>query len=58
MNKIEKFDNENKETKTFNTIREASASVSTKMDDWKVQMLIANAVNTGKNAFKCKWKKV
>ena len=58
MNKIEKFDNENKETKTFNTMKEASASVSTKMDDWKVQMLIANAVNTGKNAFKCKWKKV
>ena len=58
MNKIEKFDNENKETKTFNTIREASASVSTKMDDWKVQMFIANAINTGRNAFKCTWKKV
>ena len=58
MNKIEKFDNENKEIKTFNTMKEASASVSTKMDEWKVQMLIANAINTGRNAFKCKWKKV
>lgn len=58
MNKIKKIDNENKETKVFNTMREASASVNTKMDDWKVQMLIANAVNTGKRAFKCNWKKV
>lgn len=57
MNKIKKIDNENKETKVFNTIREASASVNTKMDDWKVQMLIANAINTGKRAFKCKWRK-
>lgn len=58
MNKIKKIDNENKETKVFNTIREASASVNTKMDDWKVQMLIVNAANTGKRAFKCNWKKV
>lgn len=58
MNKVKKIDNENKETKVFNTIKEASASVNTKMDNWKVQMLIANAINTGKNAFKCKWKKV
>ena len=58
MNKVKKIDNENKETKVFNTIKEASASVNTKMDNWKVQMLIANAINTRKNAFKCKWKKV
>ena len=58
MNKVKKIDNENKETKVFNTIKEASASVNTKMDNWKVQMLIANAINTGRNAFKCKWKKV
>lgn len=58
MNKIKKIDNENKETKVFNTIKEASASVNTKMDDWKVQMFIANAIRTGKKAFKCNWKKI
>lgn len=43
---------------TFNTIKEAAASVTTKMDNWKVQLLIADAINTGKRAFGCNWKKI
>ena len=56
--KIKKIDNENKEIKIFNTIKEASASVNTKMDNWKIQMFIVNSINTGKRAFKCNWKKI
>lgn len=40
---------------SYNSIKEASESVDTKMDNWKVQMLIANAINTGKRAFGCNW---
>ena len=42
----------------FNSIKDASKSVETKMEDWKVQMLIVNAINTGKKAFGSKWEKV
>ena len=41
----------------FNSIKEASASIDTKMDDWKVQMLIVNSIITGKRAFGFYWKK-
>lgn len=42
----------------FNDIKSASKSIESGLDDWKVQMLIADAINTNKRAFKCKWKKV
>lgn len=42
----------------FNSIKDAASSVDTKMENWKVQMLIANAINTGKKAFGSKWEKV
>ena len=57
MNKIKQV-KDKKEITQFNSIKEASASVNTKMDNWKVQMLIANAMNTGKRAFGCNWVKV
>lgn len=57
MNKIKQV-KDKKEIAQFNSIKEASASVNTKMDNWKVQMLIANAMNTGKRAFGCNWVKV
>ena len=57
MNKIKQV-KDKKEITQFNSIKEASASVDTKMDNWKVQMLIANAINTGKRAFGCNWKKI
>ena len=46
------------EVKYFNSIKEAAESVDTKMDDWKVQMLINSAISTGKRAFKYNWYKV
>ena len=46
------------EVKYFNSIKEAAESVDTKMDDWKVQLLIADAISNKKRAFKCKWRKV
>lgn len=57
MNKIKQV-KDKKEIAQFNSIKEASASVNTKMDNWKVQILIANAINTGKRAFGCNWVKV
>lgn len=57
MNKIKQV-KDKKEIAQFNSIKEASTSVDTKMDNWKVQMLIANAMNTGKRAFGCNWKKI
>lgn len=54
MKKIKRTD-ENKKEVIYNTIKEASASIDTNMDDWKVQMLIVNAINTKGRAFKCKW---
>ena len=46
------------EVELYNTIREASQSVDTKMPEWKVQMLIANAIISGKRVFGCRWQKV
>lgn len=57
MNKIKQV-KDKKEITQFNSIKEASASVDTKMDNWKVQLLIADAINTGKRAFGCNWKKI
>lgn len=54
MKKIKRTD-ENKQEVIYNTIKEASASIDTNMDDWKVQMLIVNAINTKGRAFKCRW---
>lgn len=46
------------EIEYFNSIKEAAESVDTKMDNWKVQMLINAAIDTGKRAFKYNWYKV
>ena len=43
---------------SYTSIREASLSIDTKMDNWKVQMLIADAINNNKKAFKMKWQKI
>lgn len=40
------------------SIREASLSIDTKMDNWKVQMLIADAINNNKRAFKMRWQRI
>lgn len=57
MKKVKRTD-ENKKEIIYNTIKEASASIDTNMDDWKVQMLIVNAINTRGRAFKCRWTNV
>lgn len=43
---------------TFNNLKEAADSVETKMDNWKVQLLIAEAINSGKRAFGFNWRKI
>lgn len=39
----------------FLTLKGAASNIDTKMDTWKVEMLISNAINTHKKAFKCRW---
>lgn len=55
---IKKTNNETKEVTFFNTMDEASKSVPSKMENWKIQLFIAYAIINGGNAFKCKWEKV
>lgn len=46
---------ENGNVKTFNSLKEASQTIRTRLDDWKVQLFIMDAINKNKRAFKCKW---
>lgn len=55
--KIKKID-ENKEETIYDNIRVAAQAVNTKMDEWKVQLLIADAIVNKKRAFHAQWKKV
>ena len=41
----------------YNNIKEAAAAIDTRMDYWKVQLLICDAIVRRKRAFKCKWMK-
>ena len=42
----------------YDDIKQAAAAIDTKMDNWKVQLLICDAIVRRKRAFKCKWMKV
>ncbi len=60
MNKVkssEKISKNKFNINIYNSIKEAANDITTKMDNWKVQMLIVDAINTGKVAFKRKWYK-
>ncbi len=41
----------------YNDIKQAAAAIDTKIDSWKVQLLICDAIVHKKRAFKCKWMK-
>lgn len=43
--------------KFYDTIKEAAAAIDTRFDNWKVQLLICDAIMRRKKAFKCKWLK-
>ena len=56
--RIKSVNTETKEVNYFNTMDEASKSINSRMDNWKIQMFIAySMINKGK-AFKCTWEKV
>lgn len=44
-----------KVTEYFKTVKEAAESVNSKMDKWKIEMLIIDAINNNKRAFQCNW---
>lgn len=54
---IKRIDNEGNEV-GFSSIKEAARSISTKKDDWVVQLYIVDAINNHTNAFKYRWVKV
>ena len=41
----------------YDDIKQAAAAINTKMDNWKVQLLIYDAIVRRKRVFKCKWMK-
>ena len=55
--KIKRIDDNGNET-YFIDLQDASKSIITKIDDWKVQLFIANAINNNIKAFKYKWSRV
>ena len=55
--KIKKID-ENGNTFTYRDLQEAAKSIPSKLEDWKVQLFIADAINNKKRAFKCKLFKI
>ena len=57
MNKIKQV-NQKKEITVYNSIKEASKNIKSKFEDWQIQLLIVNAINTGKRAFASVWKEV
>lgn len=56
MSRIKKI--EQGQVKFFKTIKEASNSINIKIDSWKVQLLIADAIKNKKKAFGAFWKRI
>lgn len=52
---LENKEDNNKLVTYYSSIKEAAESIDTKMDGWKVQMLIIDAINNKKRAFKAFW---
>ena len=52
MKQIQKLDTR----QIFNSVKEASQCIDTKMDNWKVQMIILNSIYSHKKAFGSYWK--
>lgn len=57
MQKIKRINEKNK-VDIYDTVVDAAKSVDTRMDLWKVQLLIMDAIIHKKRAFKYKWEKV
>lgn len=56
-NAIKRIDKDGKES-IYRDIAEASKSIYSKLDNWKIQLYIADAIISGKKAFKYNWVKV
>ncbi len=52
--KIERIDINGNRMKFFN-LEEAAKSISSKLENWKIQLFIADAINHNKKAFKYNW---
>lgn len=56
-NQIKRITEDNKEI-IYKNLEEASKDILSKLDTWKIQLYIAQAINTETKAFKSKWEKV
>ena len=54
---IKRIDENNNEV-IFNNIQEAAMFINSKLNNWKVELFIADAINNNKRAFKYIWKEV
>lgn len=59
MNKInyKRIDNDGNEV-TFRTLKEAANSINSKLENWKIQVYIAEAIVNNGVAFKYRWAKI
>ena len=57
MNLIKRIDSNNNE-KIFNSIQEAAKSIDVNIENWKIELFIADAINNNKRAFKYIWKEI
>lgn len=55
--KVKKID-ENGVTSYYTTLQEASKSIDSKLENWKIQLFISDAIINKSRAFKCKWELV
>ena len=57
MNSIKRIDSNNN-GKIFNSIQEAAKSIDVNIENWKIELFIADAINNHKRAFKYQWEEV
>lgn len=55
MKKIKQIKEDNSAI-IYDTLQDAAATIDTKIENWKIQMLIVDAIAHNKKAFKSKWK--
>lgn len=55
-NQVKRITEEGKEI-IYRDLEEASKDIPSKLENWKIQLFIAQAINTNTKAFKSAWKK-
>lgn len=56
-NKIKSIDENGNEIE-YKTIMDAAKTINSKLDNWKIGLFIADAINRNGRAFKLSWKRI